>query len=111
MSTVMNSLGAWLVLGLAGVCEIVWAVAMKYADGWTKLWPSVITVIFASASFWLLALALRSIPMSVGYAVWVGIGAVGVALVGMIFLQESVNAGKIFSIIAIVVGIIGLKLT
>lgn len=107
----MNSLGAWLVLGLAGVCEIVWAVAMKYADGWTKLWPSVITVIFASASFWLLALALRSIPMSVGYVVWVGIGAVGVALVGMIFLQESVNAGKIFSIIAIVVGIIGLKLT
>ena len=107
----MSVVGAWLFLGLAGVCEIIWAVAMKYADGWTKFWPTVVTAVFAMASFWLLALALRTIPLSVGYAVWVGIGAVGVALVGIGFMQEGVNVGKLLSMLAIVVGIIGLKLS
>lgn len=101
---------AWLYLFLAGVLEVGWAFGMKYTDGWTRLWPSLFTIALMCGSFTLLSLALREIPISVGYAVWVGIGAVGVALVGMVFLGESVSAGKIAALVAIIGGVIGLKL-
>lgn len=101
---------AWLVLLLASVFEIVWAIALKQSQGFSRLWPSVITLVGAVASFWLLALALRSLPVGTAYAVWTGIGALGVALLGILFLGEPANALRLACIGLIVAGIVGLKL-
>jgi quaternary ammonium compound-resistance protein SugE len=101
----------WLLLGLAGAFEIVWAVGLKYADGFTKPWPSAVTIAAMAASMYLLALAARSLPIGTVYAVWTGIGAVGAALLGMMLFAESANAVRLASIGLIVVGIIGLKLS
>lgn len=90
--------------------EVGWAFSLKHTDGWTRLMPSLLTVALMAASFTFLSLALRSIPLSIGYAVWVGIGAVGVALVGILFLGEAVSIGKILALTAIIGGVIGLKL-
>ena len=101
---------AWVWLVLAGLLEVVWAVGLKYSEGFTRLVPSVVTAVAAAASFWLLAVALKHIPLGTGYVIWVGIGAVGTALVGMWLFQEPATAARLVCIGLIVAGIIGLKL-
>jgi quaternary ammonium compound-resistance protein SugE len=100
----------WLILFVAGLLEIVWAVGLKYTDGFTKLWASVITIAAMIASVYLLSVAVRTIPVGTGYAIWTGIGAVGVATVGMILLGEPRDALRVACIFLIVIGILGLKL-
>ncbi len=100
---------AWVYLVIAGLFEITWAIGLKYADGFTKLVPSVITVAGMIASVVLLGLALRELPVGTGYAVWTGIGTVGAAILGMILFQEPATAIRLGCIALIVVGIIGLK--
>lgn len=102
---------AWVYLVLAGVLEVVWAVGLKYSEGFSRLWPSVITLVATVASFWLLALALKHLPLGTGYAIWVGIGAVGTAFVGMLIFKEPATVARLMCIGLIVAGIIGLKLT
>lgn len=101
---------AWTLLVLAGLFEVVWAVGLKYTEGFTRFGPSVITLGAMIVSFYLLARALRTIPVGTGYAVWTGIGAVGTALVGLWLLHEPRTAGRLLSIALIVLGIVGLKL-
>jgi quaternary ammonium compound-resistance protein SugE len=101
---------AWIWLTLAGLLEIVWAVGLKYTEGFSRLLPSVITLGAMAASMFCLALAVKTIPIGTGYAVWTGIGAVGVAIVGMVFLGEPRELLRIGAICLIVVGIVGLKL-
>lgn len=102
---------AWLNLLIAGVFEVVWAIGLKYTEGFTKLWPSVGTLAAMAASIGFLAQALKSIPLGTGYAVWTGIGAVGTAIFGIVLFGESRNLLRLTSIIVIVIGIIGLRLT
>jgi quaternary ammonium compound-resistance protein SugE len=101
---------AWIWLTLAGCLEVVWAIGLKYTEGFTRPWPSVITGAAMLASIYFLALAVRTIPIGTGYAVWTGIGAVGVAILGMILFNESRDLLRIGSIVLIVAGIAGLKL-
>ena len=101
---------AWIYLVTAGLFEIVWAVALKFTEGFTRLWPSVGTVGAMGVSMWLMALALQSIPMGTAYAVWTGIGAVGTVIVGMVWFGESQHIIRIFCIFMIVSGIVGLRL-
>jgi quaternary ammonium compound-resistance protein SugE len=101
---------AWVWLTAAGLLEIVWAVGLKYTVGFTKLWPSVITLCAMAASMFFLAVAVKTIPIGTAYAVWTGIGAVGVAIIGMAFLGEPRELLRIGSIFLIVAGIVGLKL-
>ncbi|MGQ0653182.1 MAG: quaternary ammonium compound efflux SMR transporter SugE [Betaproteobacteria bacterium] len=101
---------AWLWLVIAGLLEIVWAVGLKYTDGFTRVVPSVVTVATFLASLYFLALAVRSIPIGTGYAVFTGIGAVGVAILGMVLFNESRELLRVGCILLIVAGIAGLKL-
>jgi len=101
---------AWLHLILAGLLEVAWAVGLKHADGWTRLWPSVITALLMIASFFFLSLALRTLPMGTAYAIWTGIGAVGTALIGIFVFDEPRTAARLACIVLIVAGIVGLKL-
>ncbi|MFD2205570.1 quaternary ammonium compound efflux SMR transporter SugE [Kiloniella antarctica] len=100
---------AWIYLILAGIFECGWAIGLKYADGWTKVVPSVLTVIAMAASFWLLSTAMKTIPVGTAYAVWTGIGTVGVAILGMILFGESHDIMRILCLLLIVTGIVGLK--
>ncbi len=100
---------AWVWLTVAGLLEIVWAVGLKYTDGFTRLWPSALTVSAMVASVYCLAVAVRTIPIGTGYAVWTGIGAVGVAILGMALFGESRDFLRIGAILLIVAGIVGLK--
>ena len=100
----------WVYLVLAGVLEVVWAVGLKYSEGFTRPGPSAVTVVTMIASFWLLATALKSIPLGTGYAVWVGIGAVGTALLGMVVFKEPATTARLVCVGLIVAGIVGLKL-
>ncbi len=102
---------SWLLLVVAGLLEVVWAVGLASTQGFTRLVPSLITAVGLVASMILLALALRDIPVGTGYAVWVGIGAVGTAIVGMVALDEPVTPARIGCLALIVGGIVGLKLT
>lgn len=102
---------AWIYLTIAGIFEVVWAIGLKYTEGFTRLWPSLLTVVAMVISFGLLAHALKSLPIGTAYAVWTGIGAVGTALVGMLVLGEPRETARIVCILLIVVGIAGLKLT
>ncbi len=102
---------AWIMLVGAGLLEVVWAIALKRSDALSKLPESVVFVVAALASFWLLALALRSLPVGTGYAVWTGIGAVGAALVGIVWLGESADVARLASIALIAAGIVGLALS
>jgi quaternary ammonium compound-resistance protein SugE len=102
---------AWIYLFIAGVFETAWAVGLKYSAGFTKFAPSVLTVIAMGVSLYLLALALRTIPLGTGYAVWTGIGTVGAAILGIFLFNESREIARILCILLIVAGIIGLKLT
>ncbi|HSD44095.1 MAG TPA: quaternary ammonium compound efflux SMR transporter SugE [Burkholderiales bacterium] len=99
----------WIYLFLAGVLEIVWAVGLKYTDGFTKPVPSLITAAAIVASMVFLALALRAIPVGTGYAIWTGIGAVGTAILGIVLFAEPATAARLGCIGLIVAGIIGLK--
>ena len=101
---------AWVYLFVAGLLEMGWAVGLKYTDGWTKLGPSVLTGLSMAASFYLLSMALRTLPVGTAYAVWTGIGAVGVAIIGILFLGEPRDLFRVVSIFLIVAGIVGLKL-
>jgi quaternary ammonium compound-resistance protein SugE len=101
---------AWLLLIAAGLLEVVWAIGLKYTEGFSRLVPSIITIAAMIASIWLLAMALKSIPVGTGYAVWTGIGAVGTAILGIILFNEAATAARIFCIVLIVAGIFGLKL-
>ncbi len=101
---------AWIWLTLAGLLEVVWATGLKYTEGFTRLVPSVITVGAMVASVYLLGAAVRTIPIGTGYAVWTGIGAVGVAILGMVLFNEPRALLRIVSILFIVAGIAGLKL-
>ena len=100
----------WLVLVLAGLFEIGWAVGLKYTEGFTRLWPTVGTVAAMVVSLGLLGVAMKSLPVGTAYAVWVGVGAVGTAILGIVLLGESANAGRLVSLALIVAGIVGLKL-
>jgi quaternary ammonium compound-resistance protein SugE len=100
----------WLLLLVAGLLEIVWAIGLKYTEGFTKLWPSVITIAAMIASIAFLGLALRHIPVGTGYAIWTGIGAAGTAILGMILFGEPATAARIACLGLIVAGIVGLKL-
>jgi quaternary ammonium compound-resistance protein SugE len=100
---------AWLILVCAGLLEIVWAIALKQSEGFTRLWPSIIGVSGALLSFILLAVALQQLPTGTGYAVWVGIGAVGVAVAGIILFGEAASAARVVFLSIIVVGIVGLR--
>ena len=101
---------AWLILLLAGLMEIGWAIGLKYTEGFTRLWPSIGTVLAMIASVVMLGIAMKSLPVGTAYAVWVGVGAVGTAILGMVLLGESANAGRLVSLGLIVAGIVGLKL-
>ena len=100
---------AWIYLGVAGLLEIAFAYGLKTAAGFTRLWPSVLTVVAAAASLYLLSRALRTIPIGTGYAVWTGIGAAGTAIVGMVVLGESRAAARLLSIALILIGVVGLR--
>lgn len=102
---------AWFLLVLAGLFEIGWAIGLKYTDGFTRLWPTVGTVAAMVISLGLLGVAMKSLPVGTSYAVWVGVGAVGTAILGIVLLGESANPGRLVSLGLIVAGIIGLKLS
>ncbi len=102
---------AWVYLLVAGGFEIVWATGLKYTDGFSRLWPSVGTVAAMSVSMVCLALALRAIPIGTAYAIWTGIGAVGVAIMGMLLFNEPRDTMRLFFILVIIAGIVGLKLS
>ena len=102
---------AWIYLAIAGVLEIVWAIGLKYSEGFTRFWPSVVTVLGMAVGFYYLSQALKVIPIGTGYAVWVGIGAVGTAILGIALFGESASPARLACIGLIVAGIVGLKLT
>ena len=101
---------AWGILFLAGLFEVAWAIGLKYSEGLTRLWPSVWTALAMALSVWLLGLALKSLPLGTAYSVWVGIGAVGTVVLGIVLFGESANAIRLISVTLIIGGIIGLKL-
>ena len=101
---------AWFYLGVAGLCEIAWAIGLKYTDGLTRLVPSAITLVAMAVSVFLLALAMRALPLGTSYAVWTGIGAVGTALLGILLFGEPATVARLACIGLILAGIIGLKL-
>ena len=102
---------AWIILGVAGLLEIAWAVGLRYTHGFTRLWPSVFTIIAIVLSMYLLSVAARTLPIGTAYAVWVGIGAAGTALLGILILNEPVTLWRVFFLVLLGVAIVGLKVT
>ncbi|MCS6326536.1 MAG: quaternary ammonium compound efflux SMR transporter SugE [Nitrospira sp.] len=100
---------AWTFLVVAGLLEICWAIGLKYTEGFSRFWPTAVTLVAMAASFGCLAQALKSIPVGTGYAVWTGIGAAGTAVLGMVIFAETVSLIKVASLLCIILGIIGLK--
>ncbi|WP_321952274.1 quaternary ammonium compound efflux SMR transporter SugE [Paraburkholderia bannensis] len=101
----------WFYLLIAGLLEVAWATGLKTSEGFTRLWPSVFTVVTALGSFWLLALAMRQLPLGTAYAVWTGIGAVGAFVLGIVVMGEAVSVARVLSALLIVAGLVGLKLS
>ena len=101
---------AWIILVLAGLFEVGWAIGLKYTEGLTRLWPTVWTAVATVASMWLLAVAMRTLPLGTAYSVWVGIGAVGTVVLGIVLFGESADAARLISVAFIIAGIVGLKL-
>lgn len=101
---------AWVYLAVAGLFEIGWAIGLKYSDGFSRPVPSVLTVIAMAMSVWLLSIAMKTIPVGTAYAIWTGIGAVGVAVLGMVLFGESREVARLVCLFLIIVGILGLKL-
>jgi quaternary ammonium compound-resistance protein SugE len=102
---------AWVVLFVAGLLEIAWAVGLKYTEGFTRLWPSVATGVAVIGSMGLLGVALRTLPLGTAYAIWTGIGSVGTAMLGIMLFREPATAMRLVCIALIVAGIVGLKIT
>ncbi|MGH6611145.1 MAG: DMT family transporter [Burkholderiaceae bacterium] len=111
MNITLSHAAAWIVLLVAGALEVVWAISMKASDGFTKLPFTLLTIAAAGMSFWLLGLSLKALPVGTAYAVWTGVGAVGAALLGVVFFNEPASAARIACVALIVAGIFGLKLT
>lgn len=101
----------WVTLVLAGLLEIVWAVGLKFSHGFTRFWPSVLTVIAFTGSLGLLAMSTRSLPLGTAYAVWVGIGSMGAAIAGIVLFREPVTLGRVLFLALLLLSIVGLKLT
>ena len=101
---------AWILLVLAGLFEIAWAIGLKYTEGFTRLWPTVGTIAAMIVSLSLLGVAMKTLPVGTAYAVWVGVGAVGTAILGIVLLGEPANTGRIVSLVLIVAGVVGLKM-
>ncbi|MBE8715994.1 quaternary ammonium compound efflux SMR transporter SugE [Cellvibrio polysaccharolyticus] len=102
---------SWFILVIAGLLETGWAIGLKYTEGFTRLWPSVWTIAAMIVSFWLLAFAMKTLPVGTAYGVWVGIGAVGTVILGIALFHEPVNPARLISVGLIILGIIGLKLS
>ena len=102
---------SWFILVIAGLLEVSWAIGLKYTEGFTKLWPSIGTILSLIVSFVLLGLAMKTLPVGVAYAVWVGIGLVGTAILGILLFDESAQTLKLISLGLICAGIVGLKLS
>ncbi|MCX4117729.1 multidrug efflux SMR transporter [Vibrio parahaemolyticus] len=102
---------AWGILFIAGLCEIAWAVGLKHSQGFTKFGASAFTIVFMLLSFWLLGIALRTLPLGIAYGVWVGIGAIGTAIVSIYLFNEPTTLIKALSLLMIVAGIAGLKIS
>ena len=102
---------AWIILIIAGVFETVWAFSMKQSDGFTRLWPTVVTLVAMFVSFGLLSWSLRTLPLGTAYTIWTGIGAVGAFLVGIIVLGEAANLMRIMAAVLIVSGLVLMKLS
>jgi quaternary ammonium compound-resistance protein SugE len=102
---------AWSLLFIAGLLEVGWAIGLKYTHGFTRLWPTLLTLIALAGSMYLLAVAARTLPIGTAYAVWVGIGAAGTAILGMILFREPVNLGRLSFLLLLLISILGLKLT
>lgn len=101
---------AWVLLLVAGLLEVGWAIGLKYTEGFTRVWPSVFTIAAMVLSVVLLEIAMKSLPLGTSYAIWVGVGAVGSAILGMVLFEEPASAGRLMSLGLIVAGIVGLKL-
>ena len=101
----------WLILVIAGLLEVVWAITLKQTDGFTRLVPSLVTIGTMAASFYLLSVAMRTLPLGTAYAVWVGIGAIGTAIAGIVLFEEAVTPLKLVSLVLVVAGIVGLRVT
>ena len=101
---------AWVTLFIAGLCEVGWAIGLKYTEGFSRLWPTLGTVAAMAVSLWLLGVAMKSLPVGTAYAVWVGVGAVGTVILGIVLFGEPANPARLISVMLIVAGIIGLKL-
>ena len=106
----LDARSAWLILVVAGLFEVGWAIGLKYTEGFTRLWPSVATILAMVVSVGLLGVAMKALPVGTSYAVWVGVGAVGTAILGIVLFGESASAGRLVSLGLIVAGIVGLKL-
>ncbi|WP_417512203.1 quaternary ammonium compound efflux SMR transporter SugE [Methylophaga sp.] len=102
---------AWLALVVAGLLEVVWAAGLKYSEGLTKLGPSLLALVTVALSLWLLGVAMKTLPLGTAYGVWVGIGAIGTVIFGIVFLSEPATIARLFSILLILSGIIGLKIS
>ncbi|MDR6388714.1 quaternary ammonium compound efflux SMR transporter SugE [Paraburkholderia phenoliruptrix] len=102
---------SWILLFIAGLLEVAWAAGLKSSEGFTRLWPSVFTLITAAGSFVLLAMAMRQLPLGTAYAVWTGIGAVGAFIFGIVMMGEALTVARVASAALIVVGLVGLKLS
>lgn len=102
---------AWVVLVIAGFFEVGWAIGLKYTEGFTRPLPTVLTAAAMVASMWLLGIAMKTLPVGTAYAVWVGVGALGTVLLGIVLLGEPANPGRLVSLALLLAGIVGLKLT
>ncbi|MDD3991758.1 MAG: quaternary ammonium compound efflux SMR transporter SugE [Desulfobacterales bacterium] len=101
---------AWVILTLAGLFETGWAIGLKYSAGFTRLWPTVWTAAAMVVSLWLLGIAMKDLPVGTAYSVWVGVGAVGTVILGIVLFGEPANPGRMISVALIIAGIVGLKL-
>ena len=101
---------AWIILVVAGLFEVGWAIGLKYTEGFSRLWPTVGTIFAMVMSVWLLSIAMRSLPVGTAYSIWVGVGAAGTVILGIVLFGEPANAARLISVALIIIGIVGLKL-
>ncbi|HTJ92998.1 MAG TPA: quaternary ammonium compound efflux SMR transporter SugE [Pararobbsia sp.] len=102
---------SWVYLIVAGFLEVAWAAGLKQSEGFSRLWPSIFTLVTSTASFALLAVAMKQLPLGTAYAIWTGIGAVGAFIFGIIYLGEAMTFARVASAVLVVIGLIGLKLS
>jgi quaternary ammonium compound-resistance protein SugE len=102
---------AWVILILAGLFETGWAIGLKYTEGFTRLWPTLWTVVAMIISLWLLGIAMKTLPVGTAYTIWVGVGAVGTVILGIVLFKEPAHAARLISVGLIIAGLIGLKLS